>query len=105
LTETLSTQSFRWDIPIVLYRITEYRYNTVKHSLFKVNNTKMFLHDLSLWHILALSWAIFRLKTFPCEANHTINNVMLLMSVRSHVTSIKCIHLKLISDSRIKMLL
>jgi hypothetical protein len=95
-TETLSTQSFRWDIPIVLYRITKYRQNTVKQNLFNIYITKMFLHNLSR-HISALSWAIFRLNTFLCEASHTINNIMLLLSMRSRVTSIQFIQLKLIT--------
>jgi len=59
--------------------------------------TKMFLRNLSQQHILALSWAIFRLNTSLCEVNHMIDNVMLLLSVRSRVTSIKFIHLKLIT--------
>jgi hypothetical protein len=48
-------------------------------------------------HVSALSWAIFRLNTFFCEVNHTINNVMLLLLTRSHVTSTKFIHLQLIT--------
>jgi len=38
-----------------------------------------------------------QVNTFFREVNHTINNVMLLLSTRSRVTSIKCIHLKLIT--------
>ena len=34
---------------------------------------------------------------FIIRVNHTVNNVMLLLSVRSHVTSIKLINLKLIT--------
>jgi len=34
---------------------------------------------------------------FIIRVNHTINNVMLLLSVRSHETSIKFINLKLIA--------
>jgi hypothetical protein len=37
------------------------------------------------------------LNTFPCEANNTTGNVMLLLSTRCHVTYIKFIHLKLIT--------
>ena len=57
----------------------------------------MFLHNLSQRHILALSWAIFRLNTLLCEVNHTINNIMLLLSTRSRLTSIKFINLQLIT--------
>ena len=57
----------------------------------------MFLHNLSQWHVSALSWAIFRLNTFVCEVNHTVNNVMLLLSARHHVTYIKFIQLKFIT--------
>jgi hypothetical protein len=64
-----------------------------------MSNTKMFLHNLSERHVSALSWAIFRLNTFLCEANNTINNVVLLLSTRSRVTSIKSIHWKLIAGT------
>jgi len=43
----------------------------------------MFLHNLSQRHVSALSWAIFRLKTFLYEVNHTIDNVVILLSTRS----------------------
>jgi len=56
----------------------------------------MFLHNLSQRNVSALSWAIFRFNTLVCEVNHTINNVILLLSTRTRVTSIKFIHLKLI---------
>jgi len=65
--------------------------------MFNFYNTKMFLHSLSQRHVSTLSWAIFKLNTFPCVAKHTINNVMSLLSMRSRVTSIKFIHLKLIT--------
>ena len=57
----------------------------------------MFLHNLSRRHVSALSWAIFRFNTFVCEVNHTVNNVVLLLSTRSRVMSIIFIHLKLIT--------
>jgi len=57
----------------------------------------MFLHNLSQRHVLPLSWAIFRLNTFLCEENHTINNFMLLLLMSSRVISIKFIDLKLIT--------
>src|SRR5215469_3355955 len=41
-----------------------------------------------------LFWAVFLLPFF-CEVNHTINNVMLLLSMRCLVTSIDFINLKL----------
>ena len=52
-----------------------------------------------------LSWAIFRLNTFQCAVNHTINNVLLL-STRFRAPSIKFFDLKLITVIvEIKMLL
>ena len=59
--------------------------------------TKIFLHNLSQRHVSALSWAVFRLNTFFCEVNHTVNEVMLLLSTISRVICIKFIHLKLIT--------
>jgi len=43
-----------------------------------------------------------QVSTFLCEVNHTINYVMLLLSTRSRVTSIKFIHLKLITVIELK---
>jgi hypothetical protein len=37
------------------------------------------------------------LNTFLCEVNRTVNNVMILLSTRSRVASIKFIYLKLIT--------
>jgi hypothetical protein len=45
--------------------------------------TKIFLHNLSQRRVSALSWAIFRLNTFLCEVNHTIDNVMIVVVVVS----------------------
>jgi len=38
--------AFRWDIAVVLYRVTKYRQNAVKHNLFNFYITNMFLHNL-----------------------------------------------------------
>ena len=57
----------------------------------------MFLHNLSQRHVSVFSRAIFRLNIFFGEVNHTINNVTLLLSTRSRVTSTKFSHLKLIN--------
>ena len=57
----------------------------------------MFLYNISQQHVSALSWSICRLNTFLCEVNHTVNNVIQLLSTRSRVTSFKFIHLKLIT--------
>ena len=70
---------------------------TVKHSFFNVYITKMFFHDLSQQYVSALSRAIFGLKTFLSEVNRTIDNLMILLSTRSRVTSIKFIYLKSIT--------
>jgi len=74
-----------------IYDITNLRVN--------VHITEMLLHNLSQRHVSALSRAIFRLNTFFCEVNHTINNVMLLLSTRSRVTSTKFINLKLMNET------
>jgi uncharacterized membrane protein YbjE (DUF340 family) len=65
--------------------------------MFNVDITKVFLHNLSQRHVSALSWAVFRLNIFLCEVKRTIDNVMILLSTRSRVTSIKFIYIKLIT--------
>jgi len=64
----------------------------------------MFLHNLSQRHVSVPSWAIFRLSSFLCEVNRTVDNVMILLSTRSRVISIKFIYLNWSHDSRIKIL-
>ena len=66
----------------------------VKQYLLNVYVTKMFLHNLCHRHVSALSWAIFKLNTFLCEVNHTVNKFMLLLSARYRVTSVIFIHIR-----------
>jgi len=69
--------------------IPNYRRNTIKYNLCNVYITKMVLHNLSQRHVSTLSWAIFRLNTFLCEANHTINNVVFFHANTVHLDIIK----------------
>jgi hypothetical protein len=86
--------TFSWDIPLCC--IGSQNIGKI-HNLYNVSMTKMFLRNLSQRHVSGLSWAIFRSNAFLCEVNHTINIVTLLLSARSHVTSITFIHLKLVT--------
>jgi hypothetical protein len=57
---------------IIKNALSQKSQNRVKHNLFNIYITKMFLHNLSQRHVSAFLWVTFRLNIFLCEVTHTI---------------------------------